>query len=266
MLRAAMAVRRPRKKLPTKRPARRIRRLFVLLLLGFAGWIAFEYVRLPHPDALVKKTPPQSALMRTRVRDAERAGKPLALHHRIVPLSRIAPVAQRAVVLSEDARFWQHEGIDWLEVVEVLEKARRTGEVTRGASTITQQLARNLYLTQDRSVVRKAKEWVLARRLEKTLTKRRILELYLNFAEWGDGVFGIEAAAQVHFGTSAARLDAAQAAALAAMLPAPRQWNPARPTPRYRTRAHRIADLLVKHANADAASTRARLTAIVGPK
>jgi len=138
-----------------------------------------------------------------------------------VPLERISPNLQHAVIAAEDGRFYQHYGIDWQQVEIVLQEAAETGEASRGASTITQQLVKNLFFTTHRNPVRKALEYTLAPMANVILGKRRVLELYLNIVEWGPGVWGAEAAAQYYYKTKAASLDRAQAARLAACLPSP---------------------------------------------
>ena len=145
-----------------------------------------------------------------------------------VPLSRISPELQHAVVAAEDGRFYEHWGVDWKQVEVVAEEARETGEVPRGASTITQQLVKNLYFTTHRNPLRKVAEWVLAPLAEVLIGKERILEIYLNVVEWGPGIYGAEAAAKYHYGTTAARLSRDQAARLAAVLPSPLRRRPAR--------------------------------------
>ena len=147
-----------------------------------------------------------------------------------VGLDRISPELVHAVVLAEDANFFGHEGFDRDAIRKAAEAVLRAGRFARGASTITQQLAKNLYLGTEKSLVRKAKEAVLAAKLERSLSKRRILALYLNVAEWGDGVFGVEAGARRRFGVPAADLTPAQAAVLASMLPAPRRVDLSHPS------------------------------------
>jgi monofunctional biosynthetic peptidoglycan transglycosylase len=148
--------------------------------------------------------------------------------YRFVPLTRISVELQHAVIAAEDGRFYEHHGIDWKAVEKVMDDSREAGTVTRGASTITQQLVKNLFFTTHRNPVRKAFEYTLAPLADRILGKRRVLELYLNIVEWGPGVYGAEAAAQYHYGTTAARLDRDQAARLAACLPSPRRRKPAR--------------------------------------
>src|SRR5262249_18889163 len=178
-----------------------------------------------------------TALMRARDEATRSEGKRPRHRQYWVPLGAIAPHAVDAVIASEDGSFYIHHGIDYDELKKVLDKAWEKRSLGRGASTITQQLAKNLWLSGDRSLVRKAKELILARRLEDALPKKRILTLYLNVVEWGDGVYGIEAAAREHFGISASGLSVAQGAILAAMLPAPRRWTPASRSRALRKRA-----------------------------
>lgn len=177
------------------------------------------------------RTPPTTAFMERRL-DEMRARDPKArLQHRWVPYARIAEPLKRAVVAAEDARFLDHEGFDWEAIQKAMEKNERRGRVVAGASTLSQQLAKNLFLSGERSWARKGQEAVITAMLETAMDKRRILELYLNFAEWGEGVFGAEAAARHHFGVPAARLDVAQAAWLAAILPSPRRYARGETTP-----------------------------------
>jgi monofunctional biosynthetic peptidoglycan transglycosylase len=145
-----------------------------------------------------------------------------------IPLKKISPELQHAVIAAEDGRFYEHHGIDWRAVQKVVDDSRETGSITRGASTITQQLVKNVFFTTHRNPLRKAFEYTLAPLADRILGKRRVLELYLNIVEWGPGVYGAEAAAEYHYGISAARLDREQAARLAACLPSPRRRRPAR--------------------------------------
>ena len=219
--------------LETAPPPRRARwGLIVLAALLFVAAAAglWTYVRLPDARGLANENPPTTSLIEHRAEEAREAGKKPRRRQQWVPLKRISRVAVAAVLLSEDASFYQHEGVDTVELQKAFEKAMEERELGRGASTITQQLAKNLWLSNDRSLWRKAKELVLARRLEDALTKPRILTLYLNVVEWGQGVYGIEAAALEHFGVHASELTAAQGAMLASMLPSPRKRLPrARP-------------------------------------
>jgi monofunctional biosynthetic peptidoglycan transglycosylase len=163
-----------------------------------------------------------------------------------VGYSRISPHLKRAVLVAEDAAFWQHEGLDLVQLQESIEVGWARGQMGRGASTITQQLAKNLYLSPTRSPIRKLRELVIARRLEAELKKSRILELYLNVIEWGDGIYGIEAASREYFKTSAASLGPEESALLAGAIINPRVHNPARPT----ARLLRRQQLILKRMNA----------------
>ena len=151
--------------------------------------------------------------------------------HEWAPYQRISEHLKRAVVAAEDAKFLDHEGFDWEAIQGAMRKNEQRGKVVAGASTITQQLAKNLFLSGSRSWLRKAQEAAITWMMERTLSKRRILELYLNFAEWGEGICGAEAAARHHFGVPAASLGPEQAAWLAAILPSPRRYDRGRQTP-----------------------------------
>jgi monofunctional biosynthetic peptidoglycan transglycosylase len=174
--------------------------------------------------------PAASAFMEARIEQLREKDRKARLTHQWVPYERISVQLKRAVVAAEDAKFVDHEGFDWQAISKAIEKNERQGKVVSGASTISQQLAKNLFLSGERSWLRKGQEAVITWMLESTLSKRRILELYLNYAEWGEGVFGAEAAARYHFGTHAASLSASQAAFLAAILPSPRRYAPGRTT------------------------------------
>ncbi|MCC6212492.1 MAG: monofunctional biosynthetic peptidoglycan transglycosylase [Burkholderiales bacterium] len=175
--------------------------------------------------------PAASAFMEARIERLREKDPKAKLAHQWVAYERISAQLKRAVVAAEDAKFVEHEGFDWQAISKAIEKNERRGKVVAGASTISQQLAKNLFLSGERSWLRKGQEAAITWMLESALSKRRILELYLNYAEWGEGVFGAEAAARHHFGASAAALSAPQAAFLAAILPSPRRYAPGRVTP-----------------------------------
>jgi len=190
--------------------------------------------------------PEATAFMEQRL-ESLRVTKPSAtLEYAWVPYAGISVHLKRAVVVAEDAKFLDHDGFDWEAIQEAIAKNQREGRVVAGASTITQQLAKNLFLSGERSWLRKGQEAIITWMLEQTMTKRRILELYLNVAEWGDGVFGAEAAARHHFGVSAAALDAGQAAWLAAILPSPRRYARGRTTPYIDSRVAHILTRMEK--------------------
>jgi len=221
-------------------------RLVIVLLLSLGVWCFYEYATLPDPRGLIDQNPETTALIRTRDEAARSQGKKPRHRQDWVSLGSIAPLAVDSVIASEDASFFIHHGIDFDEVRKALDQAWEKGSLGRGASTITQQLAKNLWLSGDRSLLRKAKELILARHLENALPKKRILELYLNVVEWGDGVYGIEAGSREHFGISASQLSVGQGAILAAMLPSPRRWTPERHSRALRKRALWIVDRLEK--------------------
>jgi monofunctional biosynthetic peptidoglycan transglycosylase len=202
-----------------------------LLALAGAGVLLYWFVTNPNVSVLATTNPSTTAFIELRKAEAVEKGRSFNPRWTWVPLRRISPHLQRAVIVAEDASFYQHNGFDWEGLKEAATRNLDKGELRRGGSTITQQLAKNLYLSSDKSLFRKAREAMLTWQLEGALTKKRILELYLNVAEWGRGVYGAEAAARHHFGKSAADLTAEEAALLAAMLPSPRRYDPLRLTP-----------------------------------
>jgi monofunctional biosynthetic peptidoglycan transglycosylase len=172
--------------------------------------------------------PPTTMVQIERRLEAKRQHRPYKKRYDFVPLQRIAPVLQHAVISAEDGRFRQHHGFDWVEMQKVLEDDIKRGRMGRGGSTITQQLVKNLFLTTERSFIRKGAEFAVVPMVEALLSKDRILELYLNVIEWGPGVFGAEAAAEYHYHLNARELDREQSARLAACLPSPRRRRPPR--------------------------------------
>ena len=211
------------------------RTLALAAAIGFAV-IAYVYLTLPDVRVLAKTNPESTAWMEMRAAEAARDGKSTRRVQRWVPYSRISQNLKRAVLVAEDAAFWDHEGIDLDELRKSIEINWEQGRAVRGASTITQQLAKNLYLSPSRDPLRKLRELIIARRLEAALQKARIFEIYLNVIEWGDGIWGAEAAARTYFGIPASALNRQQAALLAGAIINPRALNPARPTPRLRAR------------------------------
>lgn len=174
--------------------------------------------------------PESTAFMRASLERMRAARADAKLKHTWVPYDRISPHLKRAIVVAEDARFVEHEGFDWDAIDKALEKNRERGKVVAGASTISQQLAKNLFLSPSRTPWRKGQEAIITVMIERTMPKRRILEIYLNVIEWGDGVFGAEAAARHYFGTGAAGLGPEASARLAAMVPNPRFYDRNRST------------------------------------
>jgi monofunctional biosynthetic peptidoglycan transglycosylase len=225
---------------------RRLRRLHragrlsaALAAFGF-GLLAYIYLTLPDVRLLRDRDPETTAFMAIRAREARARGEePRRLYH-WVGYNRISEHLKRAVLVAEDSAFWVHDGIDLEQIQQSLEINRAEGRIVRGGSTITQQLAKNLYLSPSRNYIRKLRELLIARRLEAQLSKRRILEIYLNVIEWGDGVWGAEAAARAHFGKPAAALTAPEAALLAGAIISPRALSPAQPSALLRGRQRLI--------------------------
>ena len=196
------------------------------------GLVIAVYLTLPDVRVLAKSNPTMTAYMQLRAAQAEAEGRKVRRAYQWVSYQRISPHLKRAVLVAEDSAFWDHEGIDIEQIKMSIETALEKGDTPRGASTITQQLAKNLYLSPSQNPLRKVKELIITRRLEAALPKARILELYLNVVEWGDGVWGAEAAARRYFGVSAASLTRAQAALLAGALINPVRYSPGNPPAR----------------------------------
>lgn len=213
-----------KKKTKSHRFFRFIITVFVLIVLCIAGFGAFYFV-YPDVSKLRKQNPGKTSFMEYREAEYRAKGKSVKIQQKWVPLTSISPYLMKAVLIAEDDKFWRHHGFDKEAIQKAFEKNLESGKFKLGGSTISQQLTKNLYLTPAKNPVRKIKEAIITWRLEKTLTKRRILELYLNVVEWGDGVFGAETAARRHFGKSAAALTAEEAAKLAAALPNPRRYR-----------------------------------------
>jgi len=208
---------------------RLLRRLLLAGLLGAFALVAYLWLGLPgrgQVRALATENPGLTGVMRQREKEARAAGRTPRRQQAWVPLSRVSRHLVHAVLSSEDQNFFGHQGIDWDAIEKSVQEDRKKWSFARGGSTITQQLAKNLFFTTHKSPVRKLRELVVAHWLEADLGKRRILELYLNVIEWGDGVYGAEAAAQRYYGKPASALDADEAAGLAAMIPNPRRINP----------------------------------------
>lgn len=208
-----------------KRKKSRLKLIIALCLFGLIASITVYFV-YPNVGKLAKENPKKSAFMEYREAEWADQGKKIKITQYWVPLGRISPALVKAVLIGEDDKFYQHEGFDFDAMQKAIEKDIAEKKFKFGGSTISQQLAKNLFLTPSKNPVRKIKEAILTWRIEHTLTKKRILELYLNVAEWGEGIFGIEAAARHYYGKSAAGLGPYEAARLAAVLPNPRKFNP----------------------------------------
>ena len=192
----------------------------VLFLALLATDIAMSFV-YPGVSTLKKENPQKTAFMEYREKQWAKEGIHKAVIQKWVPLKRISPYLIKAVIIAEDDKFWAHEGFDFEAMQQALEKDIKKRQFKAGGSTISQQLAKNLYLSPSKNPIRKIKEAILTWRMEHTLSKRRIVEIYLNVAEWGDGIFGIEAAAKHYYGKHASSLTAQEAARLATVLPNP---------------------------------------------
>lgn len=199
------------------------RRLLAMLILLFTGFYLYCIAVLL---LLRVANPPTTMLQVQRRVEALIQHRPYTKHYDFIPMTTIARNVQHAVVAAEDTRFYRHDGIDWEEIYTMFHQVLYQRGKLRGASTITQQLVKNLYFTSHRSLIRKLFELILAPTAERILSKRRILELYLNVVEWGPGIYGIQAAAEHYYGIPAAHLSRSQSARLAAILPAPLSRQP----------------------------------------
>lgn len=199
-------------------------------LIGIAVFSFFLYL-LVYPwlipiEHLKRENPKITAMMRYRMKQWEREGKRIKIKQIWVSLARISPYLIKAVLIAEDDKFYQHEGFDFEAIEKAIEKNLQAGKIKYGGSTISQQTAKNLFLSPSKNPIRKVHEAILTYRLERTLSKRRILEIYLNIAEWGEGIFGIESASRYYYGKPASSLTALESARLAAVLPNPLKYNP----------------------------------------
>ena len=209
-------------------------------LFLFIAIVAWEWLTFPDVALLAKNPPKTTAFMEPRREQLRDEGKDPAIQYTWVPYERISPYLRRAVLVAEDDSFYEHHGVDVKGMQEAIEKDWEKKRITHGGSTITQQLAKNLYLSPSRNPLRKIKEFFIARSLENHLTKKRILELYLNVVEMGERVYGAEAAARAYFHRPASALTPQQAALLAGCLPNPRIMNPADPNKRLHSRQKMI--------------------------
>ena len=215
--------------------------LFLVLVGAIVVWAAYEFFTFPDISKLRNENPVTTSMIEYRISEAKANGAEPKKYQIWMPIGQISPNLQRAVLAGEDTRFFEHHGFDWDAINKAWEEAQKEGEreakeegdydpdawippmpsFKRGASTITQQLAKNLYLSEERSFLRKGREAAITYFLERELSKKRILEIYLNVIEWGDGIYGAEAAARTYFKKSASDLTPAEAAYLSAMIPSP---------------------------------------------
>jgi len=203
----------------------------------------------PDISRLKKENPAKTSFMKDREEEWRKPGSTIRIHQRWIPLQRVSPYLVKAVLIAEDDKFYQHEGFDFEAIQKAIEKDIKQKKFKFGGSTISQQLAKNLYLSSSKNPLRKLMEAFLTWRIETTLSKKRILELYLNVAEWGEGIFGIEAASLHYYGKPAADLTPEEAARLASVLPNPRKYNPAGSSKYVENRSRTIYNIMVKRGN-----------------
>ena len=220
--------------------------LLIILLAGF-----YFYLGLPDVSGLKTQNPRTTALMLQRYREAKEADEPFRIQQHWIDFEAIPKLLRETVRISEDAAFYQHKGIDFDELIEAIKKNWRKGEYARGASTITQQLAKNLYLSTNKNILRKIKEFLIARRLENNLSKDRIFSIYLNVIEWGPGIFGVEAASQHYFHKSVGQLNLEEIVRLVAVIPQPLKTNPTENSDWLKWKARWILDALRRYAYID---------------
>jgi monofunctional biosynthetic peptidoglycan transglycosylase len=215
--------------------------LFLVLVGAVVVWLGYEFLTFPNISALRTENPSTTSMIEYRISEAASEGQEPHKYQVWMPIDQISPHLQRAVLAGEDTHFFEHHGFDWDAIQNAWDEAQKEAEkeakeegdydpdawippmpsFKRGASTITQQLAKNLYLSEERSFLRKGREAVITYFLERNLSKKRILEIYLNVIEWGDGLYGAEAASRVYFKKSASSLTPQEAAYLSAMIPSP---------------------------------------------
>ena len=201
------------------------------MLLLIAAVVVYQFWIFGNVVWWIWFNPSTSAFMENRLEVLQQKNPDAALRHQWVPYQRISIHLKRALIAAEDAKFLDHDGFDWEAIQKAYEKNLKKGKVVAGGSTISQQLAKNLFLSGRRTPWRKAEEALITLMIENVMSKRRIFEIYLNIIEWGNGVFGAQAAARYYYGTSAANLGPEQAARLAAMVPKPRFYDKVRDTP-----------------------------------
>lgn len=219
----------------------------VIIAVFFFGSIVIDLMHLPAIDDLAKRNPQRTALMEQRIKEARARKKPYQINQSYISYNAISPYLKKAVLVAEDAAFFSHQGIDYDELKEAIKADWKKKRWARGGSTITMQLAKNLYLSTSKSLTRKISEVVLARRMDDQLSKVRIFELYLNYIEWGDGTFGCQAASLAYFDCSASELDPELAIRLASIIVNPRKYGPFTDTKRMSTRRKWIAHKMLQY-------------------
>ncbi|BAU22883.1 peptidoglycan transglycosylase [Caldimicrobium thiodismutans] len=217
----------------------------ILLLILFLGYV-FVYPWFIPLEYLKRENPGLTAMMKYRQKQWEREGKNIKLRQSWVPLKKISPYLIKAVLIAEDDKFYRHAGFDLDALEKALEKNLQAGKIKYGGSTISQQTAKNLFLSPSKNPIRKIQEAILTFRLERTLSKKRILEIYLNIAEWGQGIFGIEEASKFYYRKSASGLTPWESARLASVLPNPLKYNPLGNSPYVEKRSRLIYYIMKK--------------------
>lgn len=217
----------------------------ILCILG--GFFGYAISSMPDVRSLARQNPETTAFIEYRKKEAQREGIHLQISQQWISLNDIPQLLRRTIIVSEDASFWVHNGFDWFEVKEAWDRNLEEGRIVRGASTISQQTAKNLYLTPSRSVYRKFREFLITRELENHLTKSRILEIYLNCIEFGNGIFGINSASYRYFGRHPRELTIFQMVRLAAIIPNPLKLNPTVPSRELRWRSKVILNRLYNY-------------------
>jgi monofunctional glycosyltransferase len=223
-----------------------MRRIILFIIILTTVFITFQFV-YPDVSQLKKQNPKRTAMMEYRENEWARKGKKYRIVQTWVPFRAISPYLVKAVLIGEDDKFWHHEGFDFEAMQKAVEKDITEKKFKFGGSTISQQLAKNLYLSPSKNPMRKIREAIITWRMERSLSKKRILEIYLNIAEWGDhGIFGIEAASRHYYGKPASALGPEEAARLAAVLPNPRKFSPLADSRYVVHRSNLIYSIMVK--------------------
>jgi monofunctional biosynthetic peptidoglycan transglycosylase len=214
----------------------------ILIILSILGLIYLLF--FPDISRLKKENPKKTSFMEYRERVSGKKGRSYKITQIWVPLSTVPSYFIKAALIAEDDKFWSHEGFDFEAIKKAIEKDIKKGKFAFGGSTITQQLARNLYLTPEKALLRKIKEAIITWRIERVITKKRILELYLNVVEWGDGIFGIEAASRYYYNKPSSELTPEESARLVAVLPNPKRYSPTGESKYIEMRARLILDIM----------------------
>ena len=225
---------------------KRLLRWSVFILSPILLFFLLYFLLMPDISKWKKENPKKTAFMEYREKQWKEKGRQIDIHQIWVPLSNISPYLIRAVLIAEDDKFWRHEGFDYEAIRRAIERDLKAKRLKFGGSTLSQQLARNLYLSPEKSLLRKMSEALITWKMEKVLSKKRILELYLNVLEWGEGIFGIEAASRHYYGKPSSELTPFEATRLAAILPSPKRYNPLGDQSYVTTRANDIYNIMTQ--------------------